>query len=128
MRKNIIINNEKYIFDDRVRDNLAVRTGFDRLAQQTFDISFEEWHKCGWWQENYQPHLLLRDGKVAANLSVNRIGCQINGVRRRMFPMPTFISAIPRCPEEISSVWESFRSNSSAASFSDCPSIENSSL
>ena len=63
-----------------------MRTGFDRLAQQTFDISFEEWHKGGWWQENYQPHLLLCDGKVAANLSVNRIDCQINGVRRRMFP------------------------------------------
>lgn len=86
MRKNITINNKKYIFDDRVRDNLAVRTGFDRLAQQTLDISFEEWHKCGWRQENYQPHLLLRDGKVAANLSVNRIDYQINGVRRRMFP------------------------------------------
>ena len=86
MRKNITINNKKYIFDDQIRDNLAVRTGFDRLAQQTFDISFEEWHKGGWWQENYQPHLLLCDGKVAANLSVNRIDCQINGVRRRMFP------------------------------------------
>ena len=85
MRKNITINNKKYIFDDQIRDNLAVRTGFDRLAQQTFDISFEEWHKGGWWQENYQPHLLLCDGKVAANLSVNRIDCQINGVRRRMF-------------------------------------------
>ena len=84
MRKNITINNKKYIFDDQIRDNLAVRTGFDRLAQQTFDISFEEWHKGGWWQENYQPHLLLCDGKVAANLSVNRIDCQINGVRRRM--------------------------------------------
>ena len=57
MRKNITINNKKYIFDDQIRDNLAVRTGFDRLAQQTFDISFEEWHKGGWWQENYQPHL-----------------------------------------------------------------------
>ena len=86
MRKNITINNKKYIFDDQIRDNLAVRTGFDRLAQQTFDISFEEWHKGGWWQENYQPHLLLRDGQVAANLSVNRIDCQINGVRRRMLP------------------------------------------
>lgn len=85
-RKNITINNKKYIFDNQIQDNLAVRTSFDQLAQQTFDISFEEWHKGGWWQENYQPHLLLRDGKVATNLSVNRIGCQINGVRRRMFP------------------------------------------
>ena len=85
-RKNITINNKKYIFDDQIQDNLAVRTSFDQLAQQTFDISFEEWHKGGWWQENYQPHLLLCDGKVAASLSVNRIDCQINGVRRRMFP------------------------------------------
>lgn len=96
MRKNITINNKQYIFDDQIRDNLAVRTGFDRLAQQTFDISFEEWYKGGWWQENYQPHLLLRDGKVAANLSVNRIDCQINGVRRRLLQLGTVMTA----PEE----------------------------
>ena len=96
MRKNITINNKQYIFDDQIRDNLAVRTGFDRLAQQTFDISFEEWYKGGWWQENYQPHLLLRDGKVAANLSVNRIDCQINGIRRRLLQLGTVMTA----PEE----------------------------
>ena len=96
MRKNITINNKQYIFDDQIRDNLAVRTGFDRLAQQTFDISFEEWYKGGWWQENYQPHLLLRDGKVAANLSVNRIDCQINGFRRRLLQLGTVMTA----PEE----------------------------
>lgn len=96
MRKNIKINNKQYIFDDQIRDNLAVRTGFDRLAQQTFDISFEEWYKGGWWQENYQPHLLLRDGKVAANLSVNRIDCQINGIRRRLLQLGTVMTA----PEE----------------------------
>lgn len=96
MRKNVTINNKQYIFDDQIRDNPAVRTSFDQLAQQTFDISFEEWHKGGWWQENYQPHLLLRDGKAAANLSVNRIDCQINGVRRRLLQLGTVMTA----PEE----------------------------
>ena len=54
--------------------------GFDRLAEETFGISFREWYKNGYWGTSYRPRVLLYDGEVVANVSVNIIDIRWQGL------------------------------------------------
>lgn len=53
------------------RDNEQLRHSFNELAMKTFDIDFEDWYQNGYWTDRYNPHSIVIDGKVVANVSVN---------------------------------------------------------
>lgn len=63
------------------RNDKQLRDSFNALAEQTFGLNFEGWYQNGFWGENYDPHGIVIDGKVAANVSVNRC-CLVFGGRR----------------------------------------------
>ena len=75
MNKSIIINNTgveyQLIWD--YRDNPEYRASLNRLTQETYGFDFEEWYKLGYWGDRYQPHSLVHQGEVVANVSVNPI-------------------------------------------------------
>lgn len=56
-----------------VRDNSNIRKSFNSLAIKTFDLSFENWYKKGYWTDRYIPYVLLDGEKVISNVSVNII-------------------------------------------------------
>lgn len=71
MRYNISGND--YTFNANIRDNEQIRRSFNELAQKTFELSFEQWYQNGYWGDSYIPHVLLDNGRVIANASVNII-------------------------------------------------------
>lgn len=75
------------------RDNKELRDSFNALAEQTFDgLNFEGWYQNGFWGDNYDPHSIVLDGKVVANVSVNRTDFLIGGKRRRMYQLGTVMT------------------------------------
>ena len=53
------------------RDNDKLRASFNRLAEKTFGLSFENWYQNGFWKDNYNPYSVIVDGEVVSNASVN---------------------------------------------------------
>ena len=61
------------------RNDTKLRTSFNELAGKTFGLNFEDWYQNGYWTDRYNPHSIVIDGKVAANVSVNRTDFLWNG-------------------------------------------------
>ena len=75
------------------RDDKALRDSFNALAEQTFDgLNFEGWYQNGFWSDNYDPHSVAVDGKVVANVSVNRCDLVIGGERRKIYQLGTVMT------------------------------------
>ena len=62
-----------YQFSSSIRQDKLLRDSFNQLTQLTFGFDFSAWHKAGLWTDRYQPHCLIADGQVVANISVNRM-------------------------------------------------------
>ena len=70
------------------RDNAQLRASFNELAKKTFWIDFEDWYQNGYWTDLYNPYSIIMDGRVVANVSVNRTDFEWNGfVIRRSNPI-----------------------------------------
>ena len=74
------------------RTDAALRGSFNALAEKTFGISFENWYRLGFWGNNYEPFSLVEDGKVIANVSLNRTDMVIGGQRKRLYQLGTVMT------------------------------------
>ena len=75
------------------RHDRALRQSFNALAEQTFGgLNFENWYQMGYWGENYDPHSIVIDGKVVANVSVNRCDLVIGGQRKKIYQLGTVMT------------------------------------
>lgn len=74
------------------RDNEKLRASFDELAQRTFGLSFEDWYRHGYWGDNYNPHSIVEDKRVVANVSVNRTDVLWNGQRKHLIQLGTVMT------------------------------------
>lgn len=75
------------------RDNAALRASFNRLAEETFGLNFESWYGWGFWGDNYDPYSVVEDGKIVANVSVNRTDMVIRGEKKRLYQLGTVMTA-----------------------------------
>ncbi len=75
------------------RDNDTLRASFCALADDTFGLDFETWYRNGYWKDAYDPHSLLIDGQVVANVSVNRTDMVLNGTTHRLYQLGTVMTA-----------------------------------
>lgn len=60
------------------KDN-KYRLQFDKLANNVFGISFENWYKNGYWNEKYIPYTLFANDKAVANVSINIMNFNLLG-------------------------------------------------
>ena len=74
------------------RHDSALRASFNALAEKTFGLNFESWYQNGFWNENYDPHSVVMDGKVVANVSVNRTDFLVEGKRYRILQLGTVMT------------------------------------
>lgn len=74
------------------RDNDGLRHSFNRLAQQTFGLTFEQWYQNGYWRENYIPYSIVDGGRVVANVSVNITDMYMKGERRHLIQLGTVMT------------------------------------
>ena len=75
------------------RHDKALRDSFNALAEQTFGLNFEGWYQNGFWGDNYDPHSIVIDGEVAANVSVNRTDLVFGGKRYHILQLGTVMTA-----------------------------------
>lgn len=75
------------------RDNPVLRRSFNRLAEATFGLNFENWYQNGFWGDNYAPYSVLEDGEIVANVSVNRTDMWIEGSRKKLYQLGTVMTA-----------------------------------
>ena len=74
------------------RRDAALRASFNALAEKTFGLNFEGWYQNGFWGDNYNPYSMVIEGKVVANVSVNRTDMVIAGVRRTLYQLGTVMT------------------------------------
>ena len=74
------------------RDHEQLRSSFNRLAKVTFGLDFEPWYQHGFWTDDYNPYSVLLDGKIVANVSVNRTDMIIAGERRKLYQLGTVMT------------------------------------
>lgn len=60
------------------RNNDRLRHSFNELARETFGLDFEDWYQNGFWGDNYNPYSVVVDGRVVANVSVNKTDMLLN--------------------------------------------------
>lgn len=74
------------------RDNESLRHSFNELAIKTFKLNFEDWYQNGFWGDNYNPHSIVIDGKIVANISVNKTTMLINGKEMNFLQLGTVMT------------------------------------
>ena len=74
------------------RNDAALRASFNALAEETFGLNFENWYTLGYWGDNYAPYSVLEDGKIVANVSVNRTDMVLEGQRKRLYQLGTVMT------------------------------------
>lgn len=74
------------------RDNEALRQSFNELAGKTFGLNFEDWYQNGFWTDNYNPYSVVIDGRVVANVSVNRTDMLIDGEVKHFLQLGTVMT------------------------------------
>jgi len=97
------------------RDDGVLRKSFNKLAEKTFGLHFEDWYQNGYWGEKYNPYSIVIDGEVAANVSVNRTDFLLNNSRKHLIQLGTVMTEekyrnqglIRRIMEEIHREYES---------------------
>lgn len=75
------------------REDAALRKSFNELAEATFGLNFENWYQIGFWGDHYEPYSIVEDGKVVANVSVNRTDMVIGGEKKRLYQLGTVMTA-----------------------------------
>lgn len=76
----------------QVRDDLPLRNSFMDLAKSTFDLSFQDWYKKGYWSNNYIPYCIVDHNQVVANVSVNLMDFSWRGQRRQYLQIGTVMT------------------------------------
>lgn len=76
-----------------VRENDALRSSFDALAQRVFGISFEDWYLRGYWGEAYRPYVLAEGETVLAGAAANLMDLRWDGEVHRCIQIGTVMTA-----------------------------------
>ena len=75
------------------RDNEMLRASFCQLAQKTFGINFENWYRQGFWTDRYIPYSVQDDDRIIANVSVNIMNMEWDGISRKLIQLGTVMTA-----------------------------------
>lgn len=81
-----------YKINKKIRDNEKLRSGFNELALKTFELSFEDWYKAGYWTDRYIPYVMHDGDHVLANVSVNLMDFVWQGKHRRYVQIGTVMT------------------------------------
>lgn len=74
------------------RDNEALRASFNKLAENTFGLNFENWYQNGFWKDNYIPYSVVIDGEVVSNVSVNACYMNYKGKEVKLIQLGTVMT------------------------------------
>lgn len=81
-----------YQYRKDIMNDSQSRAAFNRLAGDTFHLSFEQWYQAGWWSPRNRPYTLFDGDAAIANVSANRMVIQWEGRRFQMLQLGTVMT------------------------------------
>ncbi len=75
------------------RNNQLLRDSFNKLANEIYDLDFEDWYQNGYWSDNYIPYSILDADRVIANASVNIMDFDYLGTKKKYVQIGTVMTA-----------------------------------
>ena len=81
-----------FCIEKNYRNNEALRASFNRLAEKTFGLNFENWYRNGFWKDNYIPYSVVIDGEVVSNVSVNACNMNYKGQIVKLIQLGTIMT------------------------------------
>lgn len=81
-----------FCIEKNYRNNEALRASFNRLAEKTFGLNFENWYRNGFWKDNYIPYSVVIDGEVVSNVSVNACNMSYKGQIVKLIQLGTIMT------------------------------------
>ncbi len=81
-----------FCIEKNYRNNDALRASFNRLAEKTFGLNFENWYRNGFWKDNYIPYSVVIDGEVVSNVSVNACNMNYKGQIVKLIQLGTIMT------------------------------------
>ena len=81
-----------FCIEKNYRNNDALRASFNRLAEKTFGLNFENWYRNGFWKDNYIPYSVVIDGEVVSNVSVNACNMNYKGKLVKLIQLGTIMT------------------------------------
>lgn len=82
----------KYTYSTNVKNNDILRKSFNELTEKTFYFNFESWFHNGFWGNDYIPCSLIDGEKVVANVSVNLMDFQLDGIKKHYIQIGTVMT------------------------------------
>ncbi|MHC1748561.1 MAG: GNAT family N-acetyltransferase [Cellulosilyticaceae bacterium] len=74
------------------KDDAELCKSFNALTEKTFCFNFKKWHKKGFWGEKYIPYSVIDGKKVIANVSVNRMDFDMDGIEKHYIQIGTVMT------------------------------------
>ncbi len=84
--------NMNFIIVKNYRTNDTLRASFNKLTNETFGFDFNDWYNNGYWNDNYIPYSIIIDNEIAANVSVNIMNFNDNGIIRHFIQLGTVMT------------------------------------
>lgn len=81
-----------YQFIKDYKDHQNYRLSFNKLANQTFGIDFEQWYQQGFWSEKYICYSYVNDEEVISNVSINLMELMIEGRHQKAIQIGTVMT------------------------------------
>ncbi|GFZ33048.1 acetyltransferase [Clostridium zeae] len=82
----------KYTFIKAYKDNDKMRKSLNELTEKTFGFNFENWYSNGFWGDKFIPHSLVDGDKVIANVSVNLMDFDLDGIEKHYIQIGTVMT------------------------------------
>ncbi len=70
----------------------TLRASFNKLTNETFVFDFNDWYNNGYWNDNYIPYSIIIDNEIIANVSVNIMNFNDNGIIRHFIQLGTVMT------------------------------------
>lgn len=88
----ITLDGSRFDYRTCYQEESGLRGSFNDLAKTVFGLDFEAWHRAGCWTDRYRPYSLVRDGKVAASVSVSPMDLRCMGKELHFLQIGTVMS------------------------------------
>lgn len=82
----------KYTYITDYKDNDNLRKSFNELTERTYGFNFEEWYLDGFWKDKYIPYSIVHNEKVIANVSVNIMNFNMDGIEKHYIQLGTVMT------------------------------------
>lgn len=80
----------EFIYD--YMENDILRYKLDALTQKIYGFDFENWMTGGYFEGDYIPYSFMKDGKIIANVSANRMHFIQNGIPKYYIQLGTVMT------------------------------------